>query len=368
MIKLIFTLCSMLLTLLFLILCGCNKTEETKSQEHILNVQVEKAVNIFLKPYVEATGTLAPFERVTVSSELDGILSKTPVDEGALVSKGALLAKIDDADYALELNRSQLALEKALATRKNAEAEFVRKESLYKEQLVTKQQFDDISTTVLAAKADFESSKAALSIMRQRLSKTTILSPLTGAVEAKKVSSGDFVRVGSPMFIIIQTNPLKLRFTVSEREVAKLKSGLDVTFTVSGFPGRQFKGRLCTIYPNLDEKTRSLAVEAIVDNADAVLKPGFYAKLRLYTGQGKTVTAIPSTSIVYEAGAVKVFIREGETAKEKYIETGQSFSAGNRDMVEAVSGLSEGQEVVTVGQQGLLDGAKIKAAALPEVK
>ncbi|MBF0320576.1 MAG: efflux RND transporter periplasmic adaptor subunit [Nitrospirae bacterium] len=364
MIKYIFTSYAALMALFFFIPTGCAKKDEAKQAGHTLNVQVEKAAKIILKPFIETTGTLLPFERVTVSSELDGILSKVAADEGSRVKKGALLAEIDNRDYALELNRSERALEKALATLKNAETDFARKEPLYKEQLITKQQFDDVSTTLVTAKADAEGTRAALGLMRQRLSKTAIFSPLTGAVELKKVSLGDFVRTGTPMFVIIQTEPLKLRFSVSERDAGKLRQGLEVTFTVDGISNGQLKGLVSVVYPNLDEKTRSLQAEAIVNNADGTLRPGLFAKLKLFTGAARDITAIPATSILYAAGKVKVFVKDGDTAREKYIETGQSFKDATRELIEVATGLTAGEEVVTVGQQGLVNGARIKAVEM----
>ena len=110
---------------------------------------------------------------------------------------------------------------------------------------------------------------------------------MTGSVLAKKVTSGDYIRNGTFLVSIIRTDLLKLSFTVSEKDVGSLRMGQNVTFIVDAFPGREFRGQLKTIYPSLEERTRSLQVEAVVANPDRSLKPGFFARVTLYTGAAR---------------------------------------------------------------------------------
>ena len=135
---------------------------------------------------------------------------------------------------------------------------------------------------IAQARAQLDQSQAALSLARQKLSKTKIFSPLAGTVRVRKVSKGEFVKNGAALFVIIQSNPIKLRFTVTERDVGKVKIGQEVALRVDAFPEREFKGAVTTIYPSLEEKTRTLLVEALVPNPEDSLKPGFFAKVSLY--------------------------------------------------------------------------------------
>lgn len=349
-----------LLTAIMLIVIApaCKKKETKNTEERPVNVRLQTVEEKAQRPFVETIGTLNPNEEVIVSAEVDGILKEVKVDNGTAVSRGMLLSVIDDTDYGLEVKRAEAALRQANATLSNTKLEFERKQALYKEQLVTQQQFDDVSTRLSLSESDVERAKAALSLAKQRLIKTRIYSPLSGYVKEKKVSAGDYVRNGANMFVIIQNNPLKLNFTVTEKDVGKLKKGQDVIFKIDAFPGREFKGKVNVIYPALEEKTRTLQVEAIVLNPDNSLKPGFFAHTILYTGAERNALLVPIISLLYEGETVKVFVVDGGRAKERFVKVGQKYG----EMMEVVEGLKGGENVVIAGQQNLSEGVRVNVA------
>jgi membrane fusion protein (multidrug efflux system) len=166
------------------------------------------------------------------------------------------------------------------------------------------------------------------------------------------------VKNGSQLLWIVKSDPIKLSFTVPEKEVGKLKTGQDVMFKVDSFPDKEFTGRLSTIYPSLEEKTRTLQVEALVPNRDAKLKPGLFAKVTLYTGPSRDLVVVPITAVLYEDSLVKVFIVEGDRAKEKPVKIGSKYG----EYLEIVEGLQKGETVVVVGQNNLAEGVKINVA------
>ncbi|MBA3070793.1 MAG: efflux RND transporter periplasmic adaptor subunit [Nitrospirae bacterium] len=337
---------------------ACKKKETKKTEERSVNVRVQSVEEKALRPFVETIGTLNPNEEVIVSAEVDGILKDVRVDEGTVVSKGMLLSVIDDTDYSLEVKRAEAALRQAQATFENTKLEFGRKQSLYKEQLVTQQQFDDVSTRLSLAEADVERAKAALSLAKQKLIKTRIYSPLSGYIKEKKVSAGDYVRNGTNLFVIIQNNPLKLNFTVTEKDAGKLRRGQDLTFRVDAFPGREFKGKVSIIYPSLEERTRTLLIEAQVPNPAGILKPGLFAHVILYTGAERNTVLVPIISLLYEGETIKVFVVEGDRVKERIVKTGQKYG----EMMEILEGVKGGEQVVTAGQQNLSEGVKVNVA------
>ena len=371
-----FALLVMFLCLLIFTFTACEKKEVKTVTEKIISVQVQPVKKKSLRPFINNIGTLNPFEEVTVSSEVDGILKDVNVDNGSEVSKGMILAAIDDTDYNLEVERGMASLKQAEANLSNIKLEYHRKEELYKKELLTKQQYDDVTARLSIADAELERAKSSVSTARQKLSKAKIYSTLSGVVKEKKVSSGNYVKNGTPLFTIIQTNPAKLDFTVNEKDLEKIKKGQDVFLTVYAFPDKEFKGKLNIIYPNVDERTRTLKVEALVPNDGQLLKPGFFAKVMLYTGEAKDIFLVPVTSLLYEEEKIKVFVVEGDKARERIVKIGQKYKlqseVGNREMeaegqesdmaefVEVVKGLKEGEQVVVVGQQNLFEGAKIK--------
>jgi len=341
--------CSLLTT------TACKKKENKSGEEKIFNVHVHDVLKKPLKPFIESIGTLNPFEEVTISAEVEGVMRSVKVEEGTQVSKGMLLAAIDDSDYSLEVRRSEAALRQAEATLENTRLEFKRKDALYKEELVTKQQYDDVTTRLSLAEAEVERAKASLSLARLKLQKTKITSPLACVVKEKRVSVGDFVKNGTPLFVIIQPNPIKLRFTVPEKDVGRLKINQEVTLKVDGFPGSEFKGSVNIVFPNVEEKTRTLQVEALVPNNNGTLKPGLFAKVILYTAGEHDTIVVPVTALLYEAETVKVFIVEGDRARERKVKLGSKYG----ELMEIIDGVKEGEKIVAIGQQNLSEGAKV---------
>ena len=142
---------------------------------------------------------------VTISSELDGILKSIHVDEGSSITRGQLIAEIKETDYHLAVEQAAAVLKQAEAALANAKLEHQRKESLYKEELVTKQQFDDIVARLALTQGDVERAKAGLALTEEKLTKTKIFAPMAGSVKEKKVTAGDYIRNGMFLVSVIRT-------------------------------------------------------------------------------------------------------------------------------------------------------------------
>ncbi|MCX7634350.1 MAG: efflux RND transporter periplasmic adaptor subunit [Syntrophales bacterium] len=337
---------------------GCGQKEEKKVQERVVNVRVATVEKKALRPYIETVGSLRAYEEVTVSSEIDGTLRRVYVTEGARVSRGEVLAEINDTDYRLNVRQAEAALLQAEANLANYRQEHQRKEALFKEQLVTRQQYDDIAARLAVAEGEVERAKAALALAKERLTKTRIYAPLSGSVKEKRVSAGDYVRNGTPLMVVIQTDPLKLGFTVVERETRRLKPGQSVAFRVDALSGREFHGTVKTIYPHVEERTRSIQGEALVSNREGLLKPGLFARVQIYTGDYRDTVVVPITSLLYEGTNVKVFLVENGKAKEQPVKVGQKFG----ELMEVLDGLKGGEQLVVVGQNNLAAGVKVNVA------
>jgi multidrug efflux pump subunit AcrA (membrane-fusion protein) len=390
---------------------SCEKADtKPAAEEKTYNVQVKAAEKKPLQPFVEAIGTLYPNDEVTVSTEVDGILSDLKAEEGTRVSKGMLLAQIDDTDYLLEVKRAEATVEAAdsrlqqlvtgarpqevqlakaemdqsLADLEKRKADRERAKKLFDGQYISAQDWDAARTAyevavathqkakenlglvtegprkeeIAAARAQLDQSKAALSLARQKLGKTKVSSPLAGVVRLKRVSKGEFVKNGNPLFTIIQSNPLKLRFTLSEKDVGKVKPSQEVLLRVDAFADKEFKGKVTTIFPSLEEKTRTLMVEALVPNPEESLKAGLFTKVILYTGSPQETVVIPITALLYEEAKIKVFVEDGGRAKEKSISIGGKYG----ELMEIAEGLKEGEKVVVAGQQNLSEGVKVHVA------
>jgi RND family efflux transporter MFP subunit len=164
------------------------------------------------------------------------------------------------------------------------------------------------------------------------------------------------VKNGTRLFTLIQPNPLKLRFSVSERDVGKMKAGQDVTIGVDAFPDREFTGKVSIVFPSLDEKTRTLSIEALVSDKEGLLKPGLFARVILYTGGLRDTVVVPITSLLYEGDRIRVYVIEGDKAKERLVKLGNKYG----EEMEITEGIREGEKIVIAGQQGLSEGAKVR--------
>jgi len=337
---------------------GCQKKEQKAQKERAVNVRVWTAESRSLRPFVESIGTLNPYEIVNVSSELDGILKTIHVDEGSPVTPGQIIAVIKETDYQLAVEQATAILKQAEAALANAKQEHLRKEALYREELVTKQQFDDIVARLAVARGDVERAVAGLDLAKEKLTKTKIHAPMAGSIKEKKVTAGDYIRNGMLLVSIIRTELLKLTFSVTEKDVGSLRAGQDVSFAVDAFPGREFRGQVKTIYPSLEEKTRSLQVEAVVANTDRGLKPGLFARVTLYTGPAKGAVVVPITALLYDNSTTKLFVAEGDRAKERKVRIGRKYG----EFMEIVEGLKAKEIVVTVGQNNLMEGVLVHVA------
>jgi len=337
---------------------GCKNQEQKVNKERAVNVRVWESETRSLRPFVESIGTLKPYDSVIVSSELDGIIKTIRVDEGSPVTRNQPIAEIKETDYRLAMEQAAAILKQAEATLANTKLEHQRKEALYKEELVTKQQFDDVAARLALAQGDVERAKAGLDLAQEKLTKTKIFSPMAGVVNEKKVTEGDYVRNGTPLVSVVRTDQLKLVFSVTEKNVGSLREGQDVVFVVDAFPGREFHGKLKTIYPSLEEKTRSLQVEAVVTNADRLLKPGLFARVTLYIGPARDTVVVPITALLYDNSNTKLFVTEGNRAKERKVKIGRKYG----EFMEIVEGLKAKEIVVTVGQNNLMEGVLVNVA------
>jgi membrane fusion protein (multidrug efflux system) len=346
-----------ILGILSIALVACTKKKE-EQPERIVNVDVWPAEINEVQPHLEATGTLKADEEVTVSSEVDGIVRQIKVNEGSPVNKGTLLVEINEIDYMLDWKRSEAALKQAEANLANAKSEYKRKNTLYQEELITRQQFDDITTKLALAEAEVDRAKSTLASSKERLARTKVYSPLNGAVKEKKISVGDYVRNGTPLLNLIKIDKLKLNFTISEKDVAGLKIGQEVVFSVDAFPSKQFKGRVSLLYPNVEERTRTLQAEAIVPNSHRLLKAGYFARVQIFTQKARNAVVVPITALLYDGSTIRIFVVENNKARERIVKTGGKYG----EYVEIVEGLKEKEVVVVVGQNNLAEGVKVNVA------
>jgi membrane fusion protein (multidrug efflux system) len=302
---------------------------------------------------VNFVGTLYGKDEVTLSSQVEGQIKSLAVDLGDPVHAGQVLAEIDDDQWRARLREAEATLAKA-------QADEARGRQLRERNIISPQEYETMKTQAQVVQAQ----RDALTVT---LRHTHVESPLTGAVAKRFVSAGEYVRAGSQLFSLVAEDPLKLRGDVPERFAHELQVGQAVNVKVDAYPDAVFAGRLARISPASNPENRSVAVEALVDNQDRKLKPGFFANAAVVTRTDERALMVPQEAVVTFAGVTKLFVISDGAAHERQVQTGTRGSGG---LVEIVEGVQPDEVVATSGLTKLGNGVTVTvreaATAKPE--
>jgi RND family efflux transporter MFP subunit len=330
---------------------------------------------------VVAVGTLAAEERAELGFKVPGRLARWNVDLGSRVGASAVLAELDARDYELRRDRAQAALEQARARLglppggedddldphqvgvvrqakarlDQAATELQRSRELRDQGILSQAAFDAAEAAFKVARSQHDDAleevnnrrgllaerRSDLALAEQQLTDTRLLAPFSGAVQRRSASLGEYLAAGAPVLTLVKLTPLRLRLDVPEREAHSIRAGQDVAVRTEG-TADAWPGRIVRLAPAIEEANRSLIVEAEVDNAKGLLRPGSFARAEIRTESGGDTLVVPESSLVLFAGIEKVVtVREGK-ALERPVTTGRR--AG--DAVEILSGLEPGDPVV----------------------
>lgn len=349
-----------------------------------------------LRRDVEAVGSLFAFDEVAVSSEIEGKVDRVLADVGDKVAAGQPLVKVmpvemelsarqqrasyqqararlglpegqadlKDLDEAAEVKRAKAALE-------DARQKFGRTQSLFEEGLISKGNYEEVEAAFKSAQASYDMARqsienlraelqqkrASLELAEKKLADTLIRAPFAGQVKERTVTQGQYLKVQTPVMTIVDVDPLRVRLKVPEKVAGWIAVGQAVSVTVEAYPGKSFVGQVSRMNPAVDTQTRTLEVEALLDNQEGLLKPGFFAKASIASGQVASVLLIPNDAVRYLFGVYKVFLVEGRTLKEAEVKIGERSG----DEVEIVSGLQDKQRIaLPLDGQEPRDGAPLE--------
>jgi membrane fusion protein (multidrug efflux system) len=291
---------------------------------------------------VNLVGTLYGKEEVTLSSQVEGQIKSIAVDLGDQVRDGQVLAEIDDDQWRARLREAEATLAKA-------QADEARGRHLRDGNVISLQEYEAMKTHAQVVQAQ----RDTLTIT---LRHTRVESPIAGAVAKRFVSAGEYVHAGSQLFSLVAEDPLKLRGDVPERFAHELQVGQTVNVKVDAYPEAVFTGRLGRISPASNPENRSVAVEALVDNRDRKLKPGFFANAAVVTRTDDRALMVPQEALVTFAGVTKLYVIADGTAHERQVQTG---TRGGGGLVEIVEGVQPDEMVATSGLTKLGNGVAV---------
>jgi RND family efflux transporter MFP subunit len=344
---------------------------------------------------VDLSGTLLSPDQARVSSEVAGIITDVPVQLGTEVRAGDLLVRLEPRELQFAVDRAEgqlrqieaqlgvdhaqamrppsddqiASVRQAMANRDDARNTFKRAQQLHDRGLMSQVDFDTADTRLKVADANYQASvenvaalkatlqdrHAAWELARKKLADAAIKAPVAGSVAERLVQPGEFIRENTPVATIVQVNPLKLKTAIQEKYAGIIRPGQAVAFAVEAFPGRSFAGTVAYVSPAVDQATRTFAVEALVDNADRVLKPGFFAKGVVRTHRDDDVLAVPEDAISTLAGVSTVYVIENGKARQQQVALG----ARQDRLVEITSGLKGDEQLATTNLSQLATGVTV---------
>lgn len=293
----------------------------------------------------ETLGSLASIDTIDISSELSGQIVAIHFKSGSQVVKGQLLIQLDDT-----VLKSKLAT--ANANLSLSETNHSRISELAKRGLASEQALDQAS-------ADLQNKQNQVKVNQAQLQKLSLIAPFSGTLGSKKVSVGQYVNVGQPLVRLIANQQLRVEYSLPERFLARLHKGQHVKILSDAFPTTTFEGVVNYIAPSIDKETRTIAVEALIDNRKQHLSPGLFVRVSHQLGKEQKRLFVPEESLIPTINGQKIFVLRKGRAVALRVLTGAHYQG----MTEINRGLKSDDVVIVRGQHKLKEGSQVITVA-----
>ncbi|MDR2645804.1 MAG: efflux RND transporter periplasmic adaptor subunit [Holosporaceae bacterium] len=322
--------------------------QESKFTFEPPSVTVSKAIFGPVSKYINTIGTLRPFDSVVIKSEVNAKVDKICFSEGALVKENDLLVELDDASAKAQLMEAEAQYQKA-------KCEFEPIEKLADKGVMARVQRD-------SKKAEMSMAKARVFAYKTQLEKHKIHAPFGGTVGLREISKGQIVAPGNDLLKIVDCHPPKVDFKVAEVDIEKVYVGQEIQVSVGGDSAKTYKAVISAIDPESDRVTHSFDVRATLDVPEDVesimrtLRPGRFVSVKIQVDGDQQGIVIPESALE-KIGDEDVLFKVAEGIAIRTLVTVGVRRDGN---VEIVSGISDGDIVITSGQANVLDGKEVK--------
>ncbi|HEY6243595.1 MAG TPA: efflux RND transporter periplasmic adaptor subunit [Pyrinomonadaceae bacterium] len=391
--------------------CGGSKAnvrkEEATATPKVVDVTTAAAIRRDLPAFVEATGSLAGDEQTDVAPQTAGKVVEVGVDIGSAVRRGQMLVKLDDTELKLRVNQAQAQNEQAKAAVRQAEEKiglrsgqsfeptrvaevaaakvaydlaeknlkraekliesgdvsrsFYDQQRAQRDQL--KEQYDSAVAqarqnyaAVEVARTNVANAEAQLALARKSLSYAVIPAPIDGFVSERTADLGEYVSPTQKVATIVRTNPLRVRIDIPEQAIPEVHVGQSVSATTSAWPDKSFSGHIARIAPSVTTNSRTLTVEAEIDNASGALKPGQFATVRILQPRPVPAVLVPAKAVMTDAGVSRVFVIKDGHAEQRLVQLGVTEG----DLIQLKSGVTADEKVATSNLEQLADGVPVR--------
>lgn len=319
-------------------------------------VTVAAATSEVIPNLIMAVGDLVAVHQVNVTSDVNGRITDIMFSAGSSVKSGQPLVQLFDG-----AEQGDLASFKAQAT--------VAQLNLDRAKQLASRQFGP-QATVDTAQAAFDQAMAGIARTEALISQKLVRAAFDGVLGVRRVEVGQYLTAGTQIVSLTDLSAVYANFTVTEKDSGKLQVGQTVRINVDAYPGRKFEGKLTTIEPQISSDTRNIRVQATIQNADQVLKPGMFATTTVVLPDKPAVVTVPETAVDYTLYGDSVYLitekksddgKTGLTAVRTFVRTGDRIDG--RAVI--TSGLKAGDRVVAVGQLKLQSGASVEISTEP---
>jgi len=303
------------------------------------------------QPQLASVGTLRAIQGVQISAEISGVVKKVHFTSGDEVKKGELLLEMNSDEEAAQL----LALK---ANRKLAEINFKRDEQQFKVHAISHSKLD-------ASKAELSSRRAVELQQQAIIDKKRIRAPFDGRLGITQINPGQYLNPAEPIVTLQNGQALYIDFSMPQKYVTRLQKGQSITIFAGNTSQQSISGAITTINSVVDNSTRNVQVEGLIDNSDGKLLPGMFVKVNVDVGAPQNLLTLPQTAISFNAYGSTLFVAREEkgaeagktqlVAQQLFVKTGDKRG----DQVAILEGLSEGALVVTSGQLKLKNGTPL---------
>ena len=384
---------------------GCSKAQPTSvlgDASHPALVHFYTVAEETARRRIQAVGSLYALEESTLSSEVEGRVDDVLADVGDNVREGQPLVRLDPKELQFEVERqrgivtqvrAQLGIgpsdpppsdPKRIASVQRAEADlydadqkYKRAQEMFRDKLISQQQLDEAASRFQSTQATYTvalqevdrlkallvSSEASEKLAEKKLNDSTIRAPYPGSIKTRNIHPGEYLRVQSPVMVLVRTDRLRARLAVPERWASWVKDGVTVDLHVEAFPGQTFQGKISRINPVVSQDSRTFETEALLANSDGKLKPGFFVQASIPSEKEEKTIFLPESAVNYRYGVYKVFLLNGNHVSERQIRpAGQTEDERGRRF-EVAEGLKPGDRVAVSVSGELHDGAIVQEQA-----
>lgn len=306
------------------------------------------------------SGALAPEREATVRAQVPGAVMKVTADQGTRVSAGAPLAQIDDRTLRDAFLSARSGFTTAQNAAERAKRDLERSERLSQAGAIAERDLEQARLGNTAAQSQLADAQARLTMAQKQLDDAQVRAPFAGIVSMRSVSEGDVVSPGTALFSVVDPASMRFEASVPAAQLQQVRPGAPVAFTVSGYPGRRFSGRIARISPSVDQATGQVRITVSVPNASSALVAGLFADGRVASEQRTGLTA-PYSAVDLRGLKPTVLRLKGGVAER--IEVTLGVRDEDQERYEILSGLAMGDTLLIGAAQGITPGTAVRVSA-----